>query len=707
MIFRLWIKEKPEPLRFNFRIPETIIYNNEASLDKLNKQYSQIYIDLLEKFIFEEDKLHLDLLVEYIPSSKPKNTVIKCSWTPSMCMIESRENNCNQNDDNFQMIQRVVTYEGPLGLSNQQKVISNYTIKEIEKACLMIQEKLAQSDIIVQQAIYFFKIKKSILYLIGCQNIHIEGDQHKNKVSFDKFVYQSVPEEQRLELFKDIKTTNLEIVTNQQIVQKEPSFVDEIEQINQIQCVFCDKKLKNQVNENFEFIIKQIMTLYEQYLKLINKIISVYTDLFNEQEESERTYYYSLKEKIEKSDIPYPIRQIYPVINLQQYQKKMSETQYWIYDSVQTCQGCYKKIIGIQEEIQNNNLIKANISNKDENPKFLEIKKIILALSNIWLIDTSKTHLIHIQNNVTTYNTNEIKTNEFDQKLSQKAIDLLLTTRSQRSYQQNYKTQIDNFVYSTPVSAQLQNLQIQANEEQKLQSQQHQFVSIDPAEICKFIDRKMVPTPRADIVRQNISAQSKRLLLTSQSQRPKSQLSSHRTHTNKSNFQLFKESSKLPDLQQQSTKILTVQRIIEPRETFRQDPQVILDYLKMKQDNMESTTLAIGNSVVKLPQYTPRLQFSQHNMDYFTEFSNPYPDDKEIKTVNKLYKFNQEMKLMKHQRLTMYENFRDHMKKPKSSRNISRVKLLKTMVLPQRPLTDTLDNHKETNEEQEYSQEFQ
>lgn len=26
LIYRLWIKEKPEPLRFNFKIPETIIY---------------------------------------------------------------------------------------------------------------------------------------------------------------------------------------------------------------------------------------------------------------------------------------------------------------------------------------------------------------------------------------------------------------------------------------------------------------------------------------------------------------------------------------------------------------------------------------------------------------------------------------------------------------------------------------------------------
>ena len=91
---------------------------------------------------------------------------------------------------------RVVTFEGLLGQSNQSKVYSTYIVKEIEQACQQIQSKLAQSDVVITQAIFYFKVKKSKLYLTGAQNIHVVNEFHRSKVAFDKTVVMSVAEEQ-------------------------------------------------------------------------------------------------------------------------------------------------------------------------------------------------------------------------------------------------------------------------------------------------------------------------------------------------------------------------------------------------------------------------------------------------------------------------------------------------------------------------------
>ena len=52
-------------------------------------------------------------------------------------------------------------------------------MKELESACKQIQSKLAQSDVVVTQAVYYFKIKKSKLYLTGAQNIHVVNEFHR------------------------------------------------------------------------------------------------------------------------------------------------------------------------------------------------------------------------------------------------------------------------------------------------------------------------------------------------------------------------------------------------------------------------------------------------------------------------------------------------------------------------------------------------
>ncbi len=57
-----------------------------------------------------EDKLHLDLLTEYVGDAY----VIKCQWTPALCLIESRRNKEKSDGNN---IRNIVTYEGPIGCS--------------------------------------------------------------------------------------------------------------------------------------------------------------------------------------------------------------------------------------------------------------------------------------------------------------------------------------------------------------------------------------------------------------------------------------------------------------------------------------------------------------------------------------------------------------------------------------------------------------
>ena len=73
----------------------------------------------------------------------------------------------------------------------------------------MIYEKLALSDIVLLQATYYFKVHKSTLFLVSCSNLHLEGDNYLSKVIYDKKVEMCIDQE----LFKDIRTTNFEMIT--------------------------------------------------------------------------------------------------------------------------------------------------------------------------------------------------------------------------------------------------------------------------------------------------------------------------------------------------------------------------------------------------------------------------------------------------------------------------------------------------------------
>jgi len=142
--------------------------------------------------------LHLDLLSEWVgdvPAS-----VIKVQWTPGLCLIESRQN-INEDFDMDLPLKSVVTYEGPIGYSKQEKVKSQYLIKELEKACHMIYTKLAQSEIVLQKATYYFKLSpkhstgKTKLYLTHCSNLWVEGGHtlYKGKLAMDREVAISLP----------------------------------------------------------------------------------------------------------------------------------------------------------------------------------------------------------------------------------------------------------------------------------------------------------------------------------------------------------------------------------------------------------------------------------------------------------------------------------------------------------------------------------
>ena len=67
----------------------------------------------------------------------------------------------------------------------------------------------------ITQAIYYFKVKKSKLYLVSVQNIHVENENHRAKVSFDKKVILSLCDEQHLAYFKDVKENNLDLLDTQ------------------------------------------------------------------------------------------------------------------------------------------------------------------------------------------------------------------------------------------------------------------------------------------------------------------------------------------------------------------------------------------------------------------------------------------------------------------------------------------------------------
>ena len=57
---------------------------------------------------------------------------------------------------------------------------------------------------VITQAVYYFKVRKSKLYLTGAQNIHVVNEFHRSKVAFDKKVIMSVSEEHLQAIFKDV-----------------------------------------------------------------------------------------------------------------------------------------------------------------------------------------------------------------------------------------------------------------------------------------------------------------------------------------------------------------------------------------------------------------------------------------------------------------------------------------------------------------------
>ena len=64
-----------------------------------------------------------------------------------------------------------LTYEGPLGYSRLTKIHSQFLMKQIEKSCSQIQNKLLEMDLILIKAKYYFKSCSSKLYLINATNL--------------------------------------------------------------------------------------------------------------------------------------------------------------------------------------------------------------------------------------------------------------------------------------------------------------------------------------------------------------------------------------------------------------------------------------------------------------------------------------------------------------------------------------------------------
>lgn len=132
-----------------------------------------------------DDKSNTQVLQKYVLSKSDKNSVIKCSWTPTVMTIERRTNinsikvgkstagnkayetntsltigSPSSNElkkPSMKLYEHIVTYEGPDHMSNSEKVYSSFVIKDIQGAINSITDHLEQQEIALSNAVFYFK----------------------------------------------------------------------------------------------------------------------------------------------------------------------------------------------------------------------------------------------------------------------------------------------------------------------------------------------------------------------------------------------------------------------------------------------------------------------------------------------------------------------------------------------------------------------
>jgi hypothetical protein len=95
-------------------------------------------------------------------------------------------------------VDRIVTFEGPLHMSTEEKVFSSYVTKDIQAAVDAIVEHLSQQDIYLSNAVFYFKYnKKDDLYLLFATNIKCDR-LLSSDIAMDRPVVLTIPKEMEI-----------------------------------------------------------------------------------------------------------------------------------------------------------------------------------------------------------------------------------------------------------------------------------------------------------------------------------------------------------------------------------------------------------------------------------------------------------------------------------------------------------------------------
>lgn len=169
-----------------------------------------------------EDKSNFEIMQKFVPPKGTNNSMLKWMWTKQFLTIDKRTNinslQSKQNETRISIIdekgkpsfkepdlklselktevgfyERIVTHEGPPHMSLEEKILSTFIIKEIQEAIDSIILHLAQQELHLSSAVFYFKQDKyDELVLLFATNLKLEKN-FSSDLAMDRPVLLSIP----------------------------------------------------------------------------------------------------------------------------------------------------------------------------------------------------------------------------------------------------------------------------------------------------------------------------------------------------------------------------------------------------------------------------------------------------------------------------------------------------------------------------------
>ena len=332
--------------------------------------------------IMFEDKSNIEVLQKFVVPKGSNNSMLKCTWTKQFLTIDKRTNinilQTKSNETNFSLIntkggssfqdpelklneqkyevgfyERIVTHEGPPHMSIEEKVLSTFVIKEIQEAIDSIVEHLAQQELHLASAVFYFKQDKlDDLVLLFATNIKLERS-HLSDISKDKNVVLTIPLSFDQQFDMKLSMKSKKNFKTRPISAKPLENYRSLVSQNRTKhfCPFWEHNVNN--DNTYEYTVKAIIELIDYYnqnaeneeIKLSEEISKINLPLKIRAFRVGKPYRPRTKRKLKS--VPISIKILYPGMSYATYSSKIKDPIF-IYESVKIWSQWYVFIKHIQ-----------------------------------------------------------------------------------------------------------------------------------------------------------------------------------------------------------------------------------------------------------------------------------------------------------------------------------------------------------------------